>query len=85
MIIKIGGCIFSDSQCNTQCICNVACHVLLQFVPFREFIGGKYGNDLSRSQAVLAKEVLAEIPDQFVSYMKAKDVKPRPPPPPYEP
>lgn len=56
---------------------------IVQFVPFREFIGGKYGNDLTRSQAMLAKEVLAEIPDQFVSYMKAQGVRPRQPPPPY--
>ncbi len=31
------------------------------------------------SQARLAKEVLEEIPDQFISYMKAKGIKPRPP------
>lgn len=43
---------------------------IVQFVPFREFIGGVYGDDLARSQAMLAKEVLAEIPDQFLSYMK---------------
>jgi len=55
--------------------------LVLQFVPFREFIGGRYGNDLTRSQAMLAKEVLAEIPDQFVSYMKSKGVRPMPPPP----
>ena len=48
-------------------------------MPFNEFIGGRYGNDLSRSQALLAKEVLAEIPEQFLSYMKKHDVKPRPP------
>lgn len=29
------------------------------------------------SQAALAKEVLAEIPDQFLQYMKKKGVKPR--------
>ncbi|ELT95706.1 hypothetical protein CAPTEDRAFT_3259 [Capitella teleta] len=43
---------------------------IVQFVPFNDFIGPKYGNNLSRSQALLAKEVLAEIPDQFLSYMK---------------
>ena len=32
-----------------------------------------------RSQAQLAKEVLAEIPEQFLSYMKAHGVKPKPP------
>ena len=50
-----------------------------QFVPFRDFIGGRHGNDLVRSQAQLAKEVLAEIPEQFLSYMKAHGVKPKPP------
>jgi Copine len=50
-----------------------------QFVAFRDFIGGKYGNDLSRSQAMLAKEVLAEIPDQFVSYMVKQGITPNPP------
>jgi len=50
-----------------------------QFVPFREFIGGRFGNDLNRSQVMLAKEVLAEIPDQVMSYMKKNGVKPSPP------
>ena len=31
------------------------------------------------SQAHLAKEVLAEIPDQILSYMKRYGIKPRPP------
>jgi len=43
--------------------------VHLQFVSFREFIGGTFGNDLNRSQVMLAKEVLAEIPDQVMFYM----------------
>ena len=46
---------------------------------FREFIGGNYGDDLNRSQVMLAKEVLAEIPDQVMSYMKKYGVKPNPP------
>ena len=48
-------------------------------MPFREFIGGTYGDDLNRSQVMLAKEVLAEIPDQVMSYMKKYGVKPNPP------
>ena len=51
---------------------------LLQFVPFRDFIGGRFGHDMSRSQAQLAKEVLAEIPEQFLSYMKKMNYKPKP-------
>ncbi|CAH1784993.1 unnamed protein product [Owenia fusiformis] len=52
---------------------------IVQFVPFRDFIGGLSGHDLALSQARLAKEVLAEIPEQFTSYMKSKGIKPRPP------
>ncbi len=39
-------------------------------MPFREFIGGKYSSDLSVSQVYLAKEVLAEIPDQIIRWME---------------
>jgi len=53
--------------------------VCFQFVSFREFIGGSFGDDLNRSQVMLAKEVLAEIPDQVMSYMKKYGVKPSPP------
>lgn len=47
-----------------------------QFVPLREFMDGT--GDVVRSQARLAKEVLAEIPDQFLSYMKSRNIKPKP-------
>ena len=46
-------------------------------MPFREFIG--VNQDLQISQARLAKEVLEEIPEQFISYMKSKGIKPKPP------
>ncbi|KAK2194289.1 hypothetical protein NP493_1g12046 [Ridgeia piscesae] len=52
---------------------------IVQFVPFREFIGGRYGNDLTASQAYLAKEVLAEIPGQITGYMKKHGISPRQP------
>ncbi|XP_021369991.1 copine-8-like isoform X3 [Mizuhopecten yessoensis] len=52
---------------------------IVQFVPFRDFLGGKFGNNMQVSQAALAKEVLAEIPDQFLQYMKANNIKPKPP------
>lgn len=32
---------------------------------------------MALSQAALAKEVLAEIPDQFLSYMKKHNIKPK--------
>ena len=54
---------------------------LFQFVPFRDFVGKSTNQILS--QARLAKEVLAEIPDQLCGYMKAKGIKPGTAPPSY--
>ncbi|XP_069489751.1 copine-5 isoform X5 [Ambystoma mexicanum] len=56
---------------------------IVQFVPFRDYID-RTGNHVL-SMARLAKDVLAEIPDQFISYMKARGIKPNPAPPPYTP
>lgn len=50
----------------------------LQFVPMREFMG-RAGENPATIQAILAKEVLEEIPDQFLSYMKSRNIKPKPP------
>ncbi|KAG0045598.1 Copine-8 [Gryganskiella cystojenkinii] len=47
---------------------------IVQFVPFREFQTGAFGNE------ALAEAVLAEVPDQFVSYMTQHRVQPRAPP-----
>ncbi|XP_064354320.1 copine-5 [Dromaius novaehollandiae] len=52
---------------------------IVQFVPFRDYID-RTGNHVL-SMARLAKDVLAEIPDQFVSYMKGRGIKPQPAPP----
>lgn len=52
---------------------------IVQFVPFRDFMGGQYGGNAQISQAALAKEVLAEIPDQVVQYMLANKIAPKPP------
>ncbi|KAF6031303.1 CPNE9 [Bugula neritina] len=52
---------------------------IVQFVPFLEFTAKRPGDTLISTQARLAKEVLAEIPEQFTSYMKARGIKPRPP------
>uniref|UniRef100_A0A8C5JAE4 Copine C-terminal domain-containing protein n=1 Tax=Junco hyemalis TaxID=40217 RepID=A0A8C5JAE4_JUNHY len=49
-----------------------------QFVPFRDYMTGGPGAGLS--MAGLAREVLAEIPDQLLSYMKARGIKPHPHP-----
>ncbi|XP_013396190.1 copine-8 isoform X1 [Lingula anatina] len=47
---------------------------IVQFVAFRDFL------DLSRDNVInsqlLAKEVLAEIPEQFIGYMKSKHIFP---------
>uniref|UniRef100_A0A4W6FYW4 Copine VIII n=1 Tax=Lates calcarifer TaxID=8187 RepID=A0A4W6FYW4_LATCA len=56
---------------------------IVQFVPFRDYIDRR-GNHIL-SMARLAKEVLAEIPDQFLSYMRTRGIKPGPLPPPYTP
>ncbi|CAB1313444.1 unnamed protein product, partial [Coregonus sp. 'balchen'] len=56
---------------------------IVQFVPFRDYIDRR-GNHIL-SMARLAKEVLAEIPDQFLSYMRTRCIKPGPCPPAYTP
>ncbi|XP_018015723.1 copine-8 [Hyalella azteca] len=48
---------------------------IVQFVPFRDFLkGGKVDNNTARIR--LAREVLAEVPDQFMSFMRENSVKP---------
>lgn len=49
---------------------------IVQFVPFRDFLKG--GGDPHMARLRLAREVLAEIPDQVLSYMKANSIKPQP-------
>ncbi|XP_070574909.1 copine-8-like isoform X2 [Ptychodera flava] len=49
---------------------------IVQFVPFRDF---ENESNVVMSQARLAKEVLAEIPDQIVEWMKKRNIKPKPP------
>uniref|UniRef100_A0A8C6V2T2 Copine 8 n=1 Tax=Neogobius melanostomus TaxID=47308 RepID=A0A8C6V2T2_9GOBI len=51
---------------------------IVQFVPFRDYID-RTGNHIL-SMARLAKDVLAEIPDQFLSYMRTRGIKPSPAP-----
>ena len=47
-------------------------------MPFRDYVD-RTGNHVL-SMARLARDVLAEIPDQLVSYMKSQGIRPRPPP-----
>ncbi|XP_055044344.2 copine-9 isoform X1 [Misgurnus anguillicaudatus] len=49
---------------------------IVQFVPFRDYID-RSGNQVL-SMARLAKDVLAEIPDQLLSFMKSSSIEPRP-------
>ncbi|KHN82609.1 Nicotinic receptor-associated protein 1 [Toxocara canis] len=55
---------------------------IVQFVPLRQFLVGKgiaspsFEGTLAGAQ--LAKEVLAEIPDQLTQYMKLNNIEPRP-------
>lgn len=85
VIVGIGGADFKemkvldgDSVRLTDAKGRKAERDIVQFVSFREFIGGSFGDDLNHSQVLLAKEVLAEIPDQVMSYMKKYGVKPNP-------
>ena len=65
---------------------------IVQFVPFRDFLKGVEGSrgggrgtgpvalggriDPNTARLRLAREVLAEVPDQFLSFMKENRVKP---------
>merc|ERR1712038_997954 len=50
---------------------------IVQFVPFNNF--SKVGLDSHLSRLHLAREVLAEVPGQFVSFMKSRRIQPKPP------
>lgn len=54
-----------------------------QFVPFRDYMD-RTGNHVL-SMARLAKDVLAEIPDQLISSMKSRGIKPNSVPLAYSP
>ncbi|KAK6748025.1 hypothetical protein RB195_000940 [Necator americanus] len=52
---------------------------IVQFVPLRNFLHqGCTGAESERVMGLLAKEVLAEIPLQLTSYMKKRNIVPRP-------
>jgi hypothetical protein len=46
---------------------------IVQFVPFRNF---QRLQNVSAAKAYLAKEVLAEVPEQIVGYMKSRNIQP---------
>ncbi|KAK8729394.1 hypothetical protein OTU49_008807, partial [Cherax quadricarinatus] len=49
---------------------------IVQFVPFRDFQKGDRDSHMARLK--LAREVLAEVPGQVLSYMKANNITPQP-------
>jgi hypothetical protein len=55
----------------------MAARDIVQFVPFRNFLKG--GLNSHSAGLYLAKEVLAEVPEQFIGYMKANRIVPKPP------
>ena len=69
-----------DKRVTTQ-TGHVASRDIVQFVPIRNFIEiqGTWGarNQFHFSRSNLAKEVLAEIPDQLTEYMRCRNIKPK--------
>lgn len=49
---------------------------IVQFVPYLEVARQRPGEDPLMTRVRLAREVLAEIPEQFLSYMKKHNIKP---------
>lgn len=49
---------------------------IVQFVPLNQFLTGSGQAQFIRSQADLAKAVLAEVPDQMIGFMKSKGYTP---------
>jgi len=50
---------------------------IVQFVPFNQFLSS--GLQPSVARLHLAREVLREIPDQFLGFMKSRNIVPKPP------
>jgi len=81
IIVGVGGADFDameeldgDTVRVTASDGRVASRDIVQFVPFRNFLGLGSGG---MGGIQLAKEVLAEIPEQFVGYMKANKIIPK--------
>ena len=55
----------------------MAARDIVQFVPFRDLLGKSTNVQVSRLH--LAREVLAEIPEQFLGFMKSNNIVPNPP------
>uniref|UniRef100_A0A9J8A7N9 Copine Va n=2 Tax=Cyprinus carpio TaxID=7962 RepID=A0A9J8A7N9_CYPCA len=79
--------VISDMAQTKEAIVNIVLLLaerdIVQFVPFRDYMD-RTGNHVL-SMARLAKDVLAEIPDQLILYMKSRGIKPNQTPPDYSP
>lgn len=79
IIVGVGDSDFGDmddldaDDCRLSINGRTAERDIVQFVPLNQFITGH----AVRCQADLAKEVLAEIPDQITGYMRQRGYKPR--------
>ena len=58
-----------------SCNGKTASRDIVQFVPFRDFLGVHHG-DPSRAANELARALLAEVPNQLVSFMQSKNLAP---------
>ncbi|XP_033644541.1 copine-8-like [Asterias rubens] len=58
---------------------------IVQFVPFRDYVGGVGSSNQQLSQARLAKDVLAEVPEQIIAFMKKHGISPITAPQPHTP
>jgi hypothetical protein len=55
-------------------------HLMFQFVPLRNFLNSaSVDGNWAMSQAMLAKEVLAEVPAQLTGWMRSRNVQAHPP------
>ncbi|XP_066942363.1 copine-8-like isoform X1 [Macrobrachium rosenbergii] len=83
IIVGVGGADFSNMEELDGDVVRLssngryAARDIVQFVPFTQFLKG--GGDPHIARMKLAREVLAEVPDQVLSYMKSNNVQPQPP------
>ena len=67
----------SDAELLTAPSGHMAVRDIVQFVPFSQFLSAK--SNPSSASLHLARQVLQEIPDQFIGFMKSRGIVPNPP------
>ena len=67
----------SDNKMLTSPSGKKATRDIVQFVPFNQFLTSGLNPSVARLH--LAREVLREIPDQFIGFMKSRNITPQPP------